>query len=65
MAGIASINPFSHDVRTTFQTYIQGSSYVNRERIPYSKWRQMHIFIDGPTIKPDSPMILWISTWLR
>src|SRR5690242_17083989 len=36
---IASINPFPNDVRIAFQSYIQGPNYVNRERIPYAKWR--------------------------
>ena len=26
---------------------------TNRERIPYNKWQQMHIFIDDPTLKPQ------------
>jgi hypothetical protein len=58
MAAIAFINPFPNDVRITFQTYIQSPEYsnCNKERIPYAKWRQMHIFIDDPTIKPINAM---------
>jgi hypothetical protein len=53
-ATIASINPFPSDVRLAFQEYIQSEGYVNRERIEYSKWRQMHIFLDNPTIKAEN-----------
>ena len=48
---IASINPFPHDVRTAFQAYIQDPSYINRERIEYSKWRQLHFYLNDPTMK--------------
>jgi hypothetical protein len=52
---IASINPFPNDVRIAFQAYIQEPSYINRERIEYSKWRQLHIFLNDPTLKPTTP----------
>ena len=48
---IASINPFPNDVRTAFQVYIQDPSYINRERIKYSNWRQLHFFLNDPTLK--------------
>ena len=50
---IASINPFPHDVRTAFQSYIQSSEYINRERIPYAKWQRMHCFINDSTLKAE------------
>jgi hypothetical protein len=53
---ITSINPFPNDVRTAFQTYIQSGGYINRERIPYAKWRQLHIFINAPHLKPGNPI---------
>lgn len=53
MAAIASINPFPNDVRLAFQAYIDGPGYNNRERLPYEKWRQMHIYLDNPTLKPE------------
>jgi hypothetical protein len=53
---ITSINPFPNDVRTAFQTYIQSPGYSNRERIPHAKWRQLHIFIDAPHLKPENPV---------
>jgi hypothetical protein len=52
---IATIVPFPSDVHIAFQAYIQSPEYVNRERIPYSKWRQMHIFLDNPALKPENP----------
>jgi hypothetical protein len=52
---IASINPFPNDVRIAFQSYIQGPNYVNQERIPYAKWRQLHIFINNPDLKLENP----------
>jgi hypothetical protein len=52
---IASINPFPNDVRFQFQSYIQDPDHVNRERIEYEKWRQLHIFLDNPTLKPTTP----------
>ena len=52
MAGtIESINPFPNDVRTAYQAYIQSPQYSNRDRIEYSKWRQLHFFINNPTLK--------------
>ena len=54
-ATIESINPFPNDVRTAYQAYIQSPQYSNRERIEYSKWRQLHFFIDDPTLKPTTP----------
>ena len=56
MAAITSINPFPNDVRTAFNTFIHSTSYSNRERIPYERWRQMHFFIDDPTLKAESPI---------
>jgi hypothetical protein len=52
---IATIVPFPSDVHIAFQAYIQSPEYVNRERIPYSKWRQMHIFLDNPALKLENP----------
>lgn len=52
---ITSINPFPNNMRTAFQAYIQDPHHVNRERIPYSKWQKMHLFIDDPTLKPENP----------
>ena len=49
---IGSITPFPNDVRTAFQAYIQDPTYVNCERIEYSKWHQLHLFLDDPTLKP-------------
>jgi len=54
-ATISSINPFPNDVRNAFQAYIQGSQYINRERIEYSKWNRLHVFLDDPTLKPKTP----------
>lgn len=54
-AVIASINPFPNDTRIAFQSFIQSQGYVNRERIEYAKWRQLHIFLDDPNIKPRNP----------
>jgi hypothetical protein len=45
------ISPFPHDTRVAFQTFIYTPGYINRERIPYSKWQQIYVFIDNPTIK--------------
>ena len=53
---VASINPFPSDIRAAFQSYIQAPKYVNRERIPYEKWHQMHIHLDNPHLKPDNPI---------
>jgi hypothetical protein len=50
---IASINPFPNDTRTAFQTSIQRPGYSNRERIPYEKWRQIHIYLDNPSLKAE------------
>jgi hypothetical protein len=55
---ITSINPFPNDVCTAFQAYIQDPHHVNWERIPYSKWQQMHLFINDPTLKPENPVEL-------
>jgi hypothetical protein len=55
IATVTSINPFPNDARLAFQSYIQDPDYINRERIPYAKWRQMHIFIDDPALKPANP----------
>lgn len=55
IATVTSINPFPNDTRLAFQSYIQDPDYINRERIPYTKWRQMHIFIDDPALKPANP----------
>jgi hypothetical protein len=52
-ATVASINPFPNDVRIAFQNYIQEPTYVNRERIEYSKWQQLHFFLDTPDLKPE------------
>ena len=52
MAAITTINPFLNDVRTAFKTFIHTANYRNRERILYKRWRQMHFFIDDPTLKP-------------
>ena len=51
---IASVNPFPNDVRNAFQAYIKDPGYINQERIPYEKWRRMHIFLDNPILKPDN-----------
>jgi Integrase zinc binding domain len=51
---IASINPFPNDTRIAFQSFIQGPGYINRERIDYAKWRQLHIFLDEPNLKPQN-----------
>ncbi len=51
-ATIASINPFPNDIRIAFQSFIRGPGYINRERIDYAKWRQLHIFLDEPDLKP-------------
>jgi hypothetical protein len=48
---IALINPFPNDVRNAFQAYIKPPGYVNRERIEYSKWRQLHFYLDDFTLK--------------
>jgi hypothetical protein len=55
IATVTSINPSPNDVHLAFQSYIQDPDYINRERIPYAKWRQMHIFIDDSTPKPANP----------
>ena len=54
-ATITSINPFPNDTRSAFQVFIQAPAYTNRERIPYEKWRQMHIYLDRPDLKPETP----------
>ena len=51
MATISLINPFPNDVRTVFQEYITGETYVNREHLPYDKQHQMHVFLDSPALK--------------
>ena len=55
MDNTTSIVPFPNDVRTAFQTYVQGISYINRERIEYSKWRQLHFYLNDPIIKAENP----------
>jgi hypothetical protein len=52
---IASINPFPSDVRTAYEAYIQSLQYSNHERIEYSKWRQLHFFLENPTSKLATP----------
>jgi hypothetical protein len=37
------------------QAYIQDSQYINRERMEYSKWNHLHVFLDDPTLKPTTP----------
>lgn len=32
-------------------SYIQGSKYINRERIEYDKWNQLHLFLDDSILK--------------
>jgi hypothetical protein len=54
-ATISSINPFPNDVRDPIQHYIQDSQYIKRDRIEYSKWNQLHVFLDEPTLKPITP----------
>ena len=51
---IALINPFPNDVRSAFKAYIQNPTYTNRERIDYTKWRELHILLDNPDRKPRS-----------
>jgi hypothetical protein len=51
----ASINPFPNDVRNAFEAYIYDSKYINRERIEYSKWCELHILLDNPHKKPQNP----------
>lgn len=51
---ITTIVPFPSDVHIAFQAYIQSPKYVNRERIPYSRWRQTHIFLGNPALKPEN-----------
>ncbi|KFZ20383.1 hypothetical protein V502_03199 [Pseudogymnoascus sp. VKM F-4520 (FW-2644)] len=53
---IASINPFPSDVRTAYEAYIQSPQYSNRERIEYSKYRQLYFFLENPTSKPATPI---------
>ncbi|KFZ11413.1 hypothetical protein V501_04793 [Pseudogymnoascus sp. VKM F-4519 (FW-2642)] len=53
MATITLITSFPEDVRTAFYAYIHGLDYVNRERIPYEKWRKMKFFLEDPTLKPN------------
>lgn len=53
-AVIASINPFPNDVRIAFQEFIQEPNYVNRERIEYSKWQRLHVFLAEPDLKPKN-----------
>ena len=53
-AVIASVNPFPNDIRNAFQSFIQSPNYINRERIAYAKWRQLHLFLDDPDLKPQS-----------
>ena len=38
-------------IRTAFQAYIQSPAYINRERIEYSTWRQLHVFLDISDLK--------------
>ena len=38
MVAIDIIDPFPREVRDAFYAFIQAPSYVNWERIPYSKW---------------------------
>ena len=45
------VNPFPNDVRNAFQAFIQGPGYTNRERIEYTKWRELHILLDNPDYK--------------
>ena len=42
-------------MRLAFQEFLQDPKSINRERIPYDKWRQMHIFLDRPDLKPTNP----------
>ncbi|KAF5120961.1 SCAN domain-containing protein 3 [Metarhizium anisopliae] len=49
---IALINPFPNDVRSAFKSYIESPAYTNRERIEYTKWRELHILLDNPDRKP-------------
>ena len=51
----ALINPFPNDVRSAFKAYIESPTYTNRERIEYTKWRQLHILLDNPDRKPRNP----------
>ena len=51
-ATTAAINPFPNDVRSAFEAYVQSPTYANRERIEYSKWRELHILLDNPHNKP-------------
>lgn len=55
-AMVASINTFLNEVRIAFQSYIRGHNYINRERIPYEKWNRMHVHLDMPDLKPESPV---------
>jgi hypothetical protein len=54
MAAIDIIDPFPREVCDAFYAFIQAPSYVNRERIPYSKWVQMSVFLDQPDLKPEN-----------
>ena len=48
----ALINPFPNDVRNAFQAYIESPTYTDRERIEYTKWRELHVLLDNPDRKP-------------
>jgi hypothetical protein len=53
---IAQINPFPQDVRTAFQAYIHSFTYSNSERIDYSKYRQLLLYLQNPSMKPTNPI---------
>jgi hypothetical protein len=50
-AKIASINPFPNDVRIAFDEYINSTNYINRERIEFNTWHQLHVYIEYPNLK--------------
>lgn len=51
---LSTLNSFPIDVREAFQEFISAPNYINRERIEYTKWQQLHIYLDNTQLKPKT-----------
>jgi hypothetical protein len=54
MSTQAAVDPFPPSIRTEFSQWIEAPGYTNRERIPYTKWVRMQVFLDDKDLKPEN-----------
>ena len=48
------VDPFPPAIRVAFTSMISAPGYVNRERMSYSKWHRIQVFLDQPDLKAEN-----------